>query len=40
MREFFRRWRDSWTWVDTVMGSLAAAAFVTSLELTVLKLIL
>jgi hypothetical protein len=40
MREFFRQWRESWTWVDTVMASLAAAVFVSSLELTVLKLVL
>ncbi len=40
MREFFRQWRENWTWVDTVMASLTAAVFVSSLELTVLKLVL
>jgi hypothetical protein len=40
MREFFRQWRENWTWVDNVMASLAACMFVTSLELSVLRLVL
>ena len=40
MREFFRQWRENWTWVDTVMASLTAAVFVSSVELTLLKLVL
>ncbi len=40
MHELFRKWRENWTWVDSVMGALAAAAFVSSLELTLLKLFL
>jgi len=38
MRDFFQQWRDRWTWADTVMASLSAAVFVSSLELTVLRL--
>jgi hypothetical protein len=40
MREFFRQWRENWTWVDTVMASLSACTFVSSLELTLLKFLL
>ena len=40
MREFFRQWRENWTWVDNVMASLTACMFVTSLELSVLRLVL
>jgi len=38
MRDFFRQWRDGWSWIDNVMASLSAAVFVSSLELTVLRL--
>ncbi len=38
MRKFLQRWRDQWTVVDTIMASLAAATFVSSLEVTVLRL--
>ncbi len=38
MREFFREWRENWTLVDTIMASLSAAVFVSSVELTVLKI--
>lgn len=39
MFEFFRKWRDNWTFIDTVMASICAAVFVACAELTVLKLI-
>jgi len=38
MRDFMRRWRERWTPFDTIMAALVAAEFVTSVELTVLKL--
>jgi hypothetical protein len=40
MRKFFRQWRENWTWVDTLMASLTAGVFVSTLELTVVKLVL
>jgi len=38
--EFFRKWWERWTLLDTVMASLAAAMFVADLEMTILKIIL
>jgi hypothetical protein len=40
MRKFFRQWWENWTWVDTVMASLAAGVFVSNVELTVVMLVL
>ncbi len=39
MLDFFRKWWEQWTLLDTVMASLAAAMFVASLELTILQII-
>jgi len=38
--QFFRKWWEQWTLLDTVMASLTAAMFVADLELTILKIIL